>query len=182
MKTPIYLHKKGLKLLLIPIAAIAYAHRLSGQPRPQTATSTTAVAILPKPPRTDNPDGKTPSAPPPKPQVKSDKNGLKDVAKPHVGVYDCITAQFGDKDLLADFRYLRLELQAGGGFVLRYADKFGKSGKTEGEYAYDRARGKITFRHPKLQGVEQEFFLKNGEITLCFPVGNRQILLKFARK
>ena len=51
------------------------------------------------------------------------KGDLTDIAKPYLGVYECVEANLGEKDLLCGFDGITLELKDKGEFVLYYKEK-----------------------------------------------------------
>ncbi len=108
------------------------------------------------------------------------ESGLKEVAKPHLGTYSCTEARIGDKDLLEEFSQIQLELKAGK-YTLYYKEKEGKGGKLEGEYSYDEERETLFLTDDK-RGIKREFPFANGKLTVAFPVGKKECVLRFERK
>ncbi len=105
---------------------------------------------------------------------------LKDIAKPHLGVYECKHATLGKEDVLSDFADLRLELLPDGGFTLFYQKKEGKRRQLRGEYVYDRAKGVLTLRGE--EGFERQFPLTNGKLTVNLPIGEKTLVLQFEQQ
>jgi hypothetical protein len=108
-------------------------------------------------------------------------SGLKEIAKPHLGVYECTEARLSETDYLSAFEYIRLELKPQDEFVLYCKKKGGREYREEGEYQYDRRRGVII-----LSGVgnilKREFPLADGKIVMEIPFGNKNLFLGFEQK
>jgi hypothetical protein len=107
------------------------------------------------------------------------KESLKDIAKPYLGVYECTDARVGEQEYLSRFERLHLELQEDGVFLLHYCEKKGKPQTQQGKYRYDSERGQLTLLGG---GVEREFPLSEGVLTVVIPLGGRTIHLKFEQK
>ena len=113
------------------------------------------------------------------PNVKD--STLKDIAKPHLGQYECKRAQLGDKDCLENFSYIRLELTDKENFILYYKEKEGKQKEIEGKYVYDKNRSVLTFSDKK--GVfKREFPLDKGILTISMPLGDKILILQLEQK
>ncbi len=111
------------------------------------------------------------------PQSKT--SSLKDIASPHLGVYECEWAKLGERDMLEEFSDLRLELRSDGEFTLFYQKKEGKRRQLQGKYDYDRERGVLTLRGG---GLTREFPLSEGKLTVRLPVGKETLILRFEQK
>ena len=107
---------------------------------------------------------------------------LKEISKPYFGVYECEQARLGDKNLLADYTSLTLELQKGGVFTLHYCEKNGREGEVLGKYSYDENTQTITFQVAPLKGIKREFSLRKGVLTLSFSILDKQLCLIFKQK
>ena len=107
------------------------------------------------------------------------KGGLKDIAKPHLGMYECTEARMGDREYLDRFTYIHLELKADETFVLYYCEKDGKKRTQEGRYRYDKEKGAVTLIGG---GIEREFPLSEGVLLITFPLGGYTVRLKFEQK
>ena len=107
------------------------------------------------------------------------KGELEDIAKPHLGVYECTEARMGDKDYLERFSYIHLELKADDRFVLYYCEKEGKKQVQKGWYNYDKGKGIVTLQGG---GLKREFPLAEGIITAVIPIGGYTVQLKFEQK
>lgn len=117
------------------------------------------------------------------PNFSAVKNGdLKEITKPYLGVYDCQQAQLGNKDLLEDFSSIQLELKDGECFVLHYEDKDGQKNKVKGKYVYNEKEKEIALQMEGEYPFKRSFPLKNGQIIVSFPVGNKQLRLIFEQK
>ncbi|MBO5737579.1 MAG: hypothetical protein J6S04_07195 [Clostridia bacterium] len=107
------------------------------------------------------------------------KGELKDIAKPHLGMYECTEARMGDREYLDRFSYIHLELKADETFVLYYCEKDGKKRTQEGRYRYDKEKEVVTLLGG---GVEREFPLSEGVLTITFSLGGHTVQLKFEQK
>ena len=110
------------------------------------------------------------------------KQELKEITKPHLGVYECTEIQWKEEDLLNRFSRLSLELKTDEEFVLHYCEKGAKSKTERGKYVYDRENGTITL----IGGVgglfKRDFPLSNSILTVSVPVGGDILILKFKQK
>ena len=104
---------------------------------------------------------------------------LKDITKPHLGMYECTEARMGDREYLDRFSYIHLELKSDESFTLYYCEKGGEKRVKEGRYQYDKARGVITLTGG---GMKREFPLAEGVLTMAIPIGGYTIQLKFEQK
>ena len=107
---------------------------------------------------------------------------LKDIAKPYLGEYECKSARLGDKDFLDELKYLRMELKPNNVCVLRYCPKNGKTREWSGEYDYDRQTQTLRLRGEGQTAFDKRFPLKEGMLTVAFPVGEKTMILTFAQK
>ena len=106
---------------------------------------------------------------------------LKDITKPYLGEYECKSAQFGEKDCLEKFSYIRLELKEDGEFVLDYKEREGKKKQVEGKYSYDAEKGILKFTD-QIGGFKREFPLNDGNLTIALPIAGRNLVLLFEQK
>ncbi len=105
---------------------------------------------------------------------------LKDIANPHLGIYECTQASLSDKDYLAYFDYIHLELKSEGEFILHYQEKDGESKEETGKYEYDRETGTLTILGKGT--FQREFSLKEGILTISVPIGEQTLTLTFEQK
>ncbi len=106
---------------------------------------------------------------------------LTDIAKPHLGVYECTQAQLGSLDCLEHFSDVRLELTDEENFTLFYKEKRSERKKVEGKYRYDKERSLLVMEDEKA-GFYREFPLEKGKITVSLPVGGKLLVMLFERK
>ncbi len=106
---------------------------------------------------------------------------LKDIAKPHLGVYECKRATLGNQDVLKEFKEITLELQDEENFRLLYTEKKGDRKELKGKYLYDKEKGELTFIEEG-SGIRKRFPLSEGKITVTFPVGKKRFALQFEQK
>lgn len=111
-----------------------------------------------------------------------DKTNLKDVTKPYVGGYECISAKLNDTDYLSHFKYIRLQLENDDEFTLYYLTKQGYKGDEEGEYRYNKDKNSITFYHIGDYVVHREFPIENGILYITLPLGAKTLALQFEQK
>ena len=107
------------------------------------------------------------------------KGELADIAKPHVGFYECEQASLSGKDLSSEFSYIRLELKADDTFLLHYAKKSGEEKTEKGFYSYNKERESITISGG---GINREFPLKEGVIDVHIGFGKKNLTMKFKQK
>ena len=107
------------------------------------------------------------------------RNELKDVTKPHLGFYECTEAKLGGRDFLSRFEKMDLELREDETFVLHYCEKGGRVRTEKGRYQYDRERGVVTLIGG---GIEREFPLQQGILSVTISVGKDTFTLKFQQK
>ena len=107
------------------------------------------------------------------------KESLKEIAKPYLGIYECTDARVGEQEYLSRFDRVELELQEDGVFLLHYCEKNGKPQTQKGRYRYDSERGELTLLGG---GIEREFPLSEGVLTVTILLGGRTIHLKFEQK
>ncbi len=106
---------------------------------------------------------------------------LTDIAKPHLGTYECIEAHLGKYDCLERFSDIRLELKEEERYTLLYKEKGGARKKIEGKYRYDEKAQTVYIIEDKT-GTERAFPLVKGKLTVAFPVGGKTMVLRFERK
>ncbi len=106
---------------------------------------------------------------------------LKDIAKTHLGVYECKRATLGKEDFLNDFVDIRLELTDAENFLLLYQKKSGEKKKIQGKYNYDREK-KILTMEDKSGGFKREFPLVDGKLLVSLPLGKKLLVLHFEQK
>lgn len=93
---------------------------------------------------------------------------LPDLSMPYTGVYECERLDYGGRDRLEGFEWVRLELKYDGTFALGYRTKTGSRGSLSGEYEVDAERETITFRAP----------YKNRQAVRTFPMPDGAILIE----
>lgn len=114
--------------------------------------------------------------------VSEDKSGLKDVAKPHAGVYECEELVIGGIDRTDSFAYFRAELTLDGKLRLTSKDKNGHKRKTEAAYKQDRSSGRFYIIDEKYLGDRKfEFEFQGGELCVCAKIGDKILVMKLKR-
>ncbi len=114
------------------------------------------------------------------PNVKA--HSLKEITKPHLGIYECTEANLGGKDYLDLFSYIHLELKTDGEFVIYYAEKNGEKKWKTGKYEYDRERKTLTLLGKKGSSFTREFPLDSGVLTISVRIGEQTLTLTFEQK
>lgn len=107
-------------------------------------------------------------------------SSLKEITNPHCGIYECTQAKLNDKDYLALFSYIRLELKEDGVFILHYRTCDGMPQEETGNYEYDREKGSFTI--VGRESFQREFFLEEGKLTISVPIGGQTLTLTFEQK
>lgn len=111
------------------------------------------------------------------------QNGnIKEITRPYLGVYECQSAQLGERDLLTEFSYLHLELKSNNVFLLHYCEKKGEPNILRGEYSYDYEKKVLTMQLADNKNLKRDFPLENGELIVSLPMGNKQLRLIFVQK
>ena len=110
------------------------------------------------------------------------KGELKDITKPHLGIYECTEAKLNERDYLDRFRYIHLELKSDETFLLHYCEKGGKKRTEQGKYTYDRKKGTVTLQGGAGGFLKREFPLNEGILTVVIPFGEQTLGLKFEQK
>ena len=111
------------------------------------------------------------------------KNGdLKDIAKPHLGIYECKIARIDKEDYLARFSYIRLELKDGGRYELTYREKQGTEKRKTGKYRYDEKKETLTLYLDDMGVIKKEFPLKKGILSVQISLGEKTMQLQFEQK
>ncbi|MBQ7924488.1 MAG: hypothetical protein IJ329_04190 [Clostridia bacterium] len=107
---------------------------------------------------------------------------LTDITKPYLGEYECITAEYGKKNLLSDFSDIVLDLRKDNTFVLRYEDKHGEKHEESGTYEYDTKKDTFRFTFNGKAEIKRDFPLEKGEISVVLKLGWRTLSLRFQQK
>lgn len=108
------------------------------------------------------------------------QQSLPSVVKTHLGVYQCQEATLDDKDLLPYCKDLSLELKDKNTYILHYKMKGKKPQKVQGEYAYDVQKGEIVLTFDG--GKKRVFPLKNGQLQVYIPLGDKCLKINFQQK
>ena len=107
---------------------------------------------------------------------------LLDIAKMHLGEYECTRAELGDKDVLSNYQFIRLELKRDNSFLLYYKEKEGDVGREKGEYQYSKEKGTITMQLRRFRGYKKEFPLHKGVLTMELSIGGENMILQFEQR
>jgi hypothetical protein len=109
--------------------------------------------------------------------------GLKDVAQPYLGTYECEQIFFGGEERTDDFDYLRIELRPKGELKLFCKEKDGHKWEKEAKYSYDAETNKLTI-FADLGGMEKKksFPVEKGRIDVSVRYGGKMLVMKFVRK
>ena len=109
-------------------------------------------------------------------------SSLRAFACPYEGEYLCEYADYGGRDLLADYREVVLTLE-GDTFRLRAVPLRGKPVSASGSCCCDAQRGILTLR-AELFGREyrKDLLLRGGKIYLSQQVAGKTLALRFAVK
>ena len=112
--------------------------------------------------------------------TEKELGSLEDFSRPYAGVYSCEELTFAGEDKLASFEYIRLELQYGGGFTVKYRTKGGNAGSLEGKYRMDTDRGEVTFTAAQgLRTVTRTYPVSGGSILVEENLLGRLLFAKF---
>lgn len=89
----------------------------------------------------------------------SELGGLKDVAQPYLGTYECEQIFFGGEERTDDFDYLRIELRPKGELKLFCKEKDGHKWEKEAKYSYDAETNKLTILPTSAEWKRRRNFL-----------------------
>ena len=109
-------------------------------------------------------------------------SSLKDITKPYLGVYECESATWGQREYLEEFSYIRLELLPKNVFKLYFELKAGKKGEERGKYEFDKERGVITLSLDGREEIKRDFPLEKGSIVFSLPIASKMLVMKFTQK
>ena len=104
---------------------------------------------------------------------------LNDITKSYLGEYECTQAQYGEKNYLEMFSYLRIELEDEGVYTLRYKIKDGEIHQISGTYVYDLEKETILLQTHLNGGMKKTFPMSNGVLTITAKIGNKNLNMKF---
>ena len=114
--------------------------------------------------------------------MRTDEDGLKDIAKPYVGTYECTQLMLGGEDCLEKFDYFRIELTGDGRFIVRIKDKKGKKHGGEAAYEYDTQSKRFFLVQKTWIGIKKiPFEIDGGELFLFTRFGPKILSLKLER-
>lgn len=114
--------------------------------------------------------------------VSRDKSGLKDIAKPYAGVYECEEFLIGGIDKTESFAYFRAELTLDGKLKLASEDKNGHKRKTEAAYEQDRSSGKFYIIDKNYLGNRKfEFEFRGGDMYAYTKIGSKTMVMKLKK-
>ncbi len=105
-------------------------------------------------------------------------SSLREISRPYAGEYKCKKLTLGGENMLASFRFLKLELAQDGTFTFKYEDVGGGRGEYAGEY--EMGESSVTFR--TLSGGEEKKFVfpyEKGTVHLELPFGGKLLLAEF---
>ncbi len=109
-------------------------------------------------------------------------SALKDIAKPYLGTYECRAAKLDEKDYLAQFSYIRLELKKKGAFTFYYKPTEGKEKREEGKYSFDKKQSALILQANSFPGMKRAFPLKDGVLYVTVPFGERTLHMELEQK
>ena len=110
------------------------------------------------------------------------KGGLKDIAKPYVGEYECKKAMMNRVDCLEKFDYIRLELKHDGTYALNFCEKSKEKSAINGTYEYDDKTHTMIFKIGAGQGYQRKFPIKDGKIFIVVPFADKTLAMEFQQK
>lgn len=106
---------------------------------------------------------------------------LKDIAKPYLGEYECVQAEYGNHDYLSRFSSIVLELRDKNEFLLYYREKNGKERTVRGKYFYDENKKTLKLSSNKGE-FQREFPMEKGVLNISVPIHGKLFILQFAQK
>lgn len=106
--------------------------------------------------------------------------GLKDVARPYLGTYECKYVMLGDENLLDGMEYINFELLPKSIFKIEFKDKNGVKGLYRGHYTFDENEGTITINENIFgKKVNKTFCAEDGTIQVNLIFGSTPLSIKF---
>jgi len=112
---------------------------------------------------------------------KSDS--LKEITKPHVGLYECKEIYFNGEEKTDEYKNLTAELTANNQFILRYEDKNGKKIDKQCKYSYNEKTGVIKLKNVRgLWGVKTKITLQKGKMNVFVRFGKRNLRIKLEQR
>ena len=113
----------------------------------------------------------------------SSLGGLKEIAKPYLGTYECQKIFFGDEEKTDRFDYVRMELMPEGEMKLLFKEKNGAKREMEARYTYGTEKDMLTV-YADLAGAEKKksFPVNKGAIDVSVRYGGKMLVMKFVRK
>lgn len=107
-------------------------------------------------------------------------SSLKDLTDPYIARYECTQATLGGDDLLENFDYIRITLLDEKEMELSFKQKGEKPRAKTFKYSYDKESGELYAEEGVLGFKAKEpAVIKDGAFTISFPLGSRQLILKF---
>ena len=109
------------------------------------------------------------------------QSSLKELSHPYIATYECVRADYGGRDLLEKYDYIRITLAEGQTMLLTYKEKGGRERSRECSYSYDEKTGELT-AEIGLLGVSrrESVVIKNGGFTLSMPIAGAQLVMQFS--
>lgn len=106
--------------------------------------------------------------------------GLKDVARPYLGVYECKYARLGETDLLEELDYITFSLLHRDVFKIEFRDKNGVRGLYRGHYTFSEKDKTITINENIFgKKVTKTFSAERGTIQVNLKFGDEALSIKF---
>lgn len=109
--------------------------------------------------------------------------GLKSVAAPHAGVYECKTLTIDGRDALLHFSSVSVELKGDGTGKLHCKDRLGNT--VEEELCYEREEGSdeilFIYKHGEKE-LRIPAAYEKGELVFTRQAGERLIVAVFSKK
>lgn len=113
--------------------------------------------------------------------LPQEKQGIKDIVNPYLGVYACTRATLEGRSILSSAERLRIELKKDGVYTLFYQGVDGKRVQRTGTYAYDAKKKEIYVVEKGGSSKKQAFTLCNGRLDMQVQIGEKLLCLTFAR-
>ena len=107
---------------------------------------------------------------------------LTEITRPYLGVYECEQLLFDGKDLLDDFKYIKIELKSDGEMLVHFSDKQGKKSSVSARYEYDEQVELLTVSTQMgTKTIKRSFPLKNGELYVHITYETKTLSMKFVQ-
>ena len=110
-------------------------------------------------------------------------SSIKSITRPYIAQYECVEARLGERDLLQDYEYIRINFLDKQEMEISYKRKDGETRSEHGTYSVDPVTRELTGELGLLGfKFKEKTVVKNGQFTLQKTIGKRELFLMFKAK